>query len=410
MAFRQADTRRKEIDRRSANPGLPTLTAVSKFPLSTPYSPPWPEPRSITATSASGSERSISAAFCPTFCARAWQARWIVTPPTSGDSPGVSPSLRATSTDVFADAKSGGRQFSGGRVVRQDQRPFEFEHQRTGGDQGDDIVTLVDPGAESHGNLGSGSGGRCEVALLELRHAVTTNVDRLGLDPVAGKDRAGRLADARVVAIDKAGRVEDRLAAGGRGRTVDRGSRSFRPHHEGAAVKTRTASRSIPSAFSIADHVTRFFRSFAQLTSDAAKAASRPLRLVLASSCCGRGTFLLMQLRTVAQHDAREIDIELVRRHVGTLCHKAPVAERAGIRDLAVVGDRDRFEFPGRGTVDQIKRVAQVEAPPAGVTNVPDSVRISASVFVRSVKLASSHPITVGGRDLGAARIRRGSN
>ena len=55
--------------------------AMSKFSFFTPQEPPWPEQRSITAISVWGNSRSISAAFGPMFCARAWQARCTATPP-----------------------------------------------------------------------------------------------------------------------------------------------------------------------------------------------------------------------------------------------------------------------------------------------------------------------------------------
>ena len=51
--------------------GLPTLSAVSKFSFMTPHEPPWPEQRSMTLISVSGTRRSISADFWPMFWARA---------------------------------------------------------------------------------------------------------------------------------------------------------------------------------------------------------------------------------------------------------------------------------------------------------------------------------------------------
>ena len=71
--------------------GLPTLTAMSKFSVRAPQMPPWPLQRSITATRVLGARRSISAALGPMFCARAWQARWTVTPSGSGRIPSGSP-------------------------------------------------------------------------------------------------------------------------------------------------------------------------------------------------------------------------------------------------------------------------------------------------------------------------------
>src|SRR6185437_4499090 len=111
--------------------GLPTLSATSKFSLSTPQLPPWPEQRSITATSGCGKRRSISAALAPMAWARAWQ-------------PGRQTFLARDIDDVFADVEGGAREALDSLVLRQDQRPFEFQHQRAGRHQRDDVVALLD--------------------------------------------------------------------------------------------------------------------------------------------------------------------------------------------------------------------------------------------------------------------------
>ena len=82
--------------------------------------------------------------------------------------------------------------------------------------------------------------------------------------------------------------------------------------------------------------------------------------------------------RAVAQHQMREIDVELVRRHIGALRHEAHVAERAGVGDLAVVVDCDAVELAGRRIVDQVEQareaVAEIEAAPAAVADVEDAL------------------------------------
>ena len=83
--------------------GCPTFSAMSKLPFITPQAPPWPEQRSITCRSGSGMRRSISAAFCPTFCARAWQAMCSATPPESGFRPGARPSRRGDLHHILGD-------------------------------------------------------------------------------------------------------------------------------------------------------------------------------------------------------------------------------------------------------------------------------------------------------------------
>ena len=140
-AGRPAGIPRRDRPCRHSGPGAPPACRPSapsrNSPLSTPQVPPWPEQRSITSTSASGISRSISAAFWPMFCARAWQARCSATPPSSGFRPGARPSLLGDVDDIFADVEGGAARALDVRVLGQDQRPFEFQHQRAGRHQRD---------------------------------------------------------------------------------------------------------------------------------------------------------------------------------------------------------------------------------------------------------------------------------
>ena len=75
----------------------------------------------------------------------------------------------------------------------------------------------------------------------------------------------------------------------------------------------------------------------------------------------------------------RKIDIEFVRRNVGALGHKAHVTERAGIRDLLVIGRCHCVELTAFRVVDQIeqagKSIAQIKAPPASVADVENAMQ-----------------------------------
>ena len=53
----------------------------------------------------SGMRRSISAALGPMFCARAWQARWTVTPSGSGCKPVGQALLLRDHHDIFVDVE-----------------------------------------------------------------------------------------------------------------------------------------------------------------------------------------------------------------------------------------------------------------------------------------------------------------
>ncbi len=76
-----------------------------------------------------------------------------------------------------------------------------------------------------------------EVAALELGHAAATRIDDPGLDPVAGQDKAARLADTRIVVVDEARRIEHRPAAVRRRLGVDRGRGLLGPQGKGLAVE-----------------------------------------------------------------------------------------------------------------------------------------------------------------------------
>ena len=254
-----------------------------------PQEPPWPEHRSITATSASGSSRSISAAFCPMFCARAWQASCTVTPPSSGDRPGARPSFPAISTMYSVTSKVPSDSFCYRRITRKDQWPLEFEHQRAGRHQRDHVVALVDPRAERAGDPRGRCGHNGEVSLLELRHAAAFRIQHLGLDPVRAQNRAGRLAYTGIVVVDEAGGVEHGLAAEGRrGRDSTGGAAPWRAHHEGLAVEFRQRGIAV-DACELFEHrpgqpVAAVARPVGERRDQRRRAC--PLRSVLASSRC----------------------------------------------------------------------------------------------------------------------------
>ena len=79
----------------------------------------------------------------------------------------------------------------------------------------------------------------------------------------------------------------------------------------------------------------------------------------------------------VAQHQVREIQVELVRRHIGALGHEAHVAERAGIHDRLEILAVDGIQLQRGRLVDQIEqfreRITQIEATAATVTDIEDA-------------------------------------
>ena len=93
-----------------------------------------------------------------------------------------------------------------------------------------------------------------------------------------------------------------------------------------------------------------------------------------------RNPSLLEFDRAVAQHQMGKVDIELVRRHIRAFGQKAHIAQRARIGDLLVIGRDHAIDLAGFGIIDQIeqpgKRVAQIEAPPAGVADVKNPLHL----------------------------------
>ena len=74
----------------------------------------------------------------------------------------------------------------------------------------------------------------------------------------------------------------------------------------------------------------------------------------------------------VAKHQMRKIEIEFMRRDIGTLRHETHVAQRARIYDRLETAAVDGIEFAAFRVVDQVeqprKGIAQIEAPAAAQT------------------------------------------
>src|SRR5262249_27806994 len=82
----------------------------------------------------------------------------------------------------------------------------------------------------------------------------------------------------------------------------------------------------------------------------------------------------------VAQHQMREVEIELMRRHVGTFGHEAEVAERAGLDHAREVLALHVMQLAAGGLVDEIEQpreaVAEIEAAPAAMADVEDPAHL----------------------------------
>ena len=78
--------------------------------------------------------------------------------------------------------------------------------------------------------------------------------------------------------------------------------------------------------------------------------------------------------RPVAQHELGEIDIELMRRHIGAFGHEAHVAQGAGVDHRLEISAVHRIQLAAVRLVDEVEQareaVAEIEAAAAGMADV----------------------------------------
>ena len=117
------------------------------------------------------------------FWARAWQARCKATGPSSGErSPGRSPRF-ARPHNIFGGVRGRARQLFDAIMTGQDQRPFEFQHQRARRGQRHNVIAVVDPPAQLRRNFFRASGDGGDVTQFQLRHAAAARVGGSDRDP-----------------------------------------------------------------------------------------------------------------------------------------------------------------------------------------------------------------------------------
>ncbi len=80
------------------------------------------------------------------------------------------------------------------------------------------------------------------------------------------------------------------------------------------------------------------------------------------------------------QHQVREIEVPLVRRHVGTLGHVTDVTHVALVDHLVVVILCDTVDLHGLALINEIEqrgeRIAQADAAPAPMTDVVHTLQL----------------------------------
>ena len=260
--------------------------------------------------------------------------------------PSAEPLLAGDVDDIFRQIEGRFRETLDALVLRQDERPFEFQHQRAGGHRRDNVVALIDVRREGRRDLARGLGDFADQPLLQLRHAAAMRMHDFRLDAIFRQHGERRLADGRIVIIAVAGGVEHGLATLGRTSFVARG-------RIGGDLGFERRAR-IFRQFGVAVEAGDFLLKAAQRAAPARRPIggagdeSRELAVAvgLGQFAVGEGYAVLLRLDgAIAQDQMRKVDVEFMRRHIGAFRHEAHVAERAGVDDLLEIRARDRVEF-----------------------------------------------------------------
>ena len=86
--------------------------------------------------------------------------------------------------DIFRQVERRLRKPFDVRIARQQQRPFELEHQRTARGQRHYVIALLDQRAEKCGHSLRTVRDGAEIAILELRHAATLRMFHPAIDAI----------------------------------------------------------------------------------------------------------------------------------------------------------------------------------------------------------------------------------
>ncbi len=118
-----------------------------------------------------------------------------------------------------------------------------------------------------------------------------------------------------------------------------------------------------------------------QHAADHRQAADSALQLGIAEQLVAELALALFELHGLGpQHQVREVERPLVRRHVGTLGLVAQVAQVALVDDLPVVVLGHTVHLHGLGLIDQVEQrgvgVAQRYAAAAAVADVEDPLHL----------------------------------
>ena len=113
---------------------------------------------------------------------------------------------------IFINVEHRFRQSFHIRIVRHNQRPFEFQHQPAGGGERHDLEPRIDQAAQFARNLRRLVGDFLHLRLFEKRHAAASRIGGAGFDANVIEYCARGHGARRIVVIDEAGGKQRRLA------------------------------------------------------------------------------------------------------------------------------------------------------------------------------------------------------
>ncbi len=267
-------------------------------------------------------------------------------------------------------------------VLGKQQRQLLLEHQHARRHDGGEIpavarlsVELVDVGLFELLD-------RLQVAELELRHAAAAlAADERNADVVVLEHGHEVLDEAGVIAIAVARREhgDAALRAAGRLRLGGAADAVLEPRACAARVILRNRCFGV-DAERLLEQLAAELRRVDGVDGlrDDGDPGERADRVRRAQDLVAqRRLAVLERLDLRAQHQVREVDVPLVRRHVRALRHVAHVAQITVLDDLPVRLLRHVVHLAARRRVDGIeqrrKRVAEVEAAAAAVADVEDA-------------------------------------
>ena len=187
---------------------------------------------------------------------------------------------------------------------------------------------MLDIGGKDLGDTFGATGNVGKVTSLQLRHAATFRIDQNGLDALLGQDSSGGERRVRLIVVDEAGGIERDLALAEGWTCGVRRNRGF----EQVGCCLGMVLRKLHLSINLGDGVEQFAQG-------GILAGGRPVGeardgLDHLAVSVGHTELIANEVllpgpalgRAITQDQVGDVDIEFVRRHVGTLGQETHVA------------------------------------------------------------------------------------